>query len=82
MYSTVKIVERNNRPHIIGFGVDGIRLGKIKYDYCYVEWKTFVSRELTFRKQNKWEHDLTVDLMRELEEAEKVKGTILRRLQV
>jgi hypothetical protein len=71
MYCTFKVVERNNRPHIIAFGVDGIRFGEIKHDSTYVEWKTFVTRELAYRKQNELEHKLTKDLMREMGETEK-----------
>jgi hypothetical protein len=74
MYSTVKIVERNNKQHVIGFGVEGLSLGVIKYDYSNVEWKTFVTRELAFRKQEKWEHELTMERIRELEEAEKAEA--------
>jgi len=71
IYCTVKIVERNNRPHIIAFGVDGIRFAEIKYDSTYIEWKTFVTRELAYRKQHKLEHELTENLMREMGETEK-----------
>ncbi|HEV2831971.1 MAG TPA: hypothetical protein VGW31_08315, partial [Hanamia sp.] len=70
MYCTLKLVERNNSPHVIAFGVDGIRFGEIMYDYTYVEWKTFVTRELAYRKQNAWEQELNIDLMRELEETQ------------
>jgi hypothetical protein len=51
--------------------VDGLSLGVIKYEYSYVEWNTFVTRELAYRKQEKWEHELTMKRIRELEEAEK-----------
>jgi hypothetical protein len=71
MYCTLKIVERNNRPHIIAFGVDGIRFAEIMYDFTYVEWRTFVPRELAFRKQVELERELTEELMREMRESEK-----------
>lgn len=71
VYCTIELVERNNRPHMIAFGVEGIRFGEIKYGHTYVEWKTFVTRELAYRKQNEQEHELSVELMRELQEAEK-----------
>ena len=67
MYCTLKAVVRNNKPHIIGFGVDGIRLGEIRYDFTYVEWKTFVNRELAFKNQKELECKLIKDLMLELE---------------
>ena len=70
MYCTIKLVERNNSPHVIAFGVDGIRFGEIMYDCTYVEWKTFVTRELAYRKQNEWEQELNIELMRELEETQ------------
>ena len=70
MYCTLKMIERNNRPHIIGFGVDGIRLGEMMYDLNYVEWKTFVNRELAYSKQKEWEHKLNIELMMELKETE------------
>lgn len=66
MYSTLKIFERNKRPHLIAFGVDGIRFGEIMYDFSYVEWKTFVNREMAFRQQKELEHDLNQELMQEL----------------
>lgn len=71
MYCTLQIVERNKRPHIIAFGVDGIRFAEINYDLNYVEWKTFVTRKLAYSKQNELEHELTDDLMRELEATER-----------
>jgi hypothetical protein len=70
-YCTYEIVERNNRPHIIAFGADGIRFAKIMYNSTYVEWKTFVTRELAYRKQNEIERKLKVDLMRKMVESEK-----------
>ena len=71
VYCTIKIVERNNRPHIIAFGVDGIRFAEIVCDGSYVEWKTFVPRDFAYRKQIQLEHELTEDLMREMRESEK-----------
>ena len=71
MYCTLKIVERNNRPHIIAFGVDGIRFAEIMYDGSYIEWRTFVPRELAYRKQVELEQELTEQLMREMRESEK-----------
>ncbi len=71
MYCTIKPVIRNNSPHVIAFGVDGIRFGKVICDCNYVEWKTFVTRELAYRKQNEWEQELNIDLMRELQETQK-----------
>jgi hypothetical protein len=71
MYCTVKIVEKNNRPQVIAFGVDGIRFGEIKYNFTYVEWKTFVNREIAFPQQKKWEHEVNKELMQELREAKR-----------
>ena len=71
MYCTLKIVERNNRPHIIAFGVDGIRFAEIMNDGSYIEWRTFVPRELAYRKQVELEQELTEQLMREMRESEK-----------
>ena len=71
MYCTLKIVERNNRPHIIAFGVDGIRFAEIMNDGSYIEWRTFVPRELAYRKQVELEQELTEELMREMRESEK-----------
>jgi hypothetical protein len=71
MYCNLKIVERDNKPHIIAFGVDGLRFGEIKYDYSYVEWKTFVNREMTFHQQDELEHELTNELMQTLKDAER-----------
>lgn len=70
MYCTLQIHKRNNKPHIISFGVDGIRFAEIMYDWTYIEWRTFVPRELAFREQVKLEHELTEELMREMWESE------------
>ena len=72
MYSNGKIVEKNNKHHIIGFGVDGIRLGEVKFmsNYSYVEFKTFVTRKLAFSAQKKLERELFESLVDELESAE------------
>jgi hypothetical protein len=71
VYCTIQMVERNNRPHLIAFGVEGIRFAEIKYDSTYVEWKTFVTRELAYREQKELEQALADDLVSDLEEAEK-----------
>lgn len=71
LYSTQKEVERNNRPHLIAFGVDGIRFAEIMYDGTYIEWKTFVPRDLAFRQQKEWEHKLSERLLKDLKESEK-----------
>ncbi|MEO6893544.1 MAG: hypothetical protein ABI136_00845 [Ginsengibacter sp.] len=72
MYSHVKFVERNNKPHIIGFGVDGIRLGEVKCEpkYSYVEWKTFVTRKIAYGFQKKMERELFKELVVEMQIAE------------
>ena len=71
VYSQIKLIQKNNRIHIIGFGIDGLRLGEVKYDMTYVEWKTFVSRDLTYRKQDEIEKELIEDLRIQIEEAVK-----------
>lgn len=71
MYCTLKIDERNNRPHVIAFDADGIRFGEIKYNFSYIEWKTFVNREIAFHQQKKLERELNKELMQELKKAER-----------
>lgn len=71
VYSQVKLIRQPHRIHIIGFGIDGLRLGEVKYDMSYVEWKTFVSRDLTYPKQDKMEHELIEHLRIEIAEAVK-----------
>jgi hypothetical protein len=71
VYCNIKIVKRDDKPHVIAFGVDGVRFGEIKYDFTYVEWKTFINREITFRQQQEWEYELAIDVMRQLDAAEK-----------
>lgn len=83
MYSHIKMVDRHNKPHIIGFGVDGIRLGEIKYElsYNYVEWKTFVTRKIAYGFQKKMERELFKELVEEMQIAEEEKcdrDTLLR----
>ena len=70
VYCSIKLVERNNKPYLIAFGVDGIRFGKILHGFTYVEWKTFVPRELAYSKQKEWENELNEKLLRELKESE------------
>ncbi|MGN6601807.1 MAG: hypothetical protein ACTHK8_05105 [Ginsengibacter sp.] len=70
MYCTLKMDKRNNKPHLIAFGVDGIRFAEIMYDFTYVEWRTFVPRQLAFREQVELEQELAEELMQEMRESE------------
>ena len=69
LYCTQKLVQSKKSSYLVAFGVDGIRFGRIKHNGRYVEWKTFVTREMADARQKAWERSLNMQRLLELPEA-------------
>ena len=69
-YGQNKMIEKGSNTHIIGFRPQGLQFGLVKYNSTYIEWKTFVNRELAFRSQEKMERDAIRQLKAGIEAVE------------
>ena len=55
-------IEKNEKMYTIGFCRDGFLLGEVKYNNVWLEWKTFVSRNLARADQDEMEKELMEQL--------------------
>jgi hypothetical protein len=62
VYAPCKIIKKDKKQCIIGFCIDGLGLGVLKYNRRNLEWKTFISKDLTFREQDEMEQELIDEL--------------------
>ncbi len=57
-YMHPHILEKNGMIYAIGLCKDGFLLGEVKYNNVWLEWKTFISRNLARADQDEMEKEL------------------------
>lgn len=66
-YLHPNLIEKNGQLYAIGFCRDGLLLGELKHNYVWLEWKTFVSRNLARADQDEMEKELFEQLKDHME---------------
>jgi hypothetical protein len=80
-YAYQNAIEKKVKIYTIGFCKDGFLLGKLKYNNVWLEWKTFVSRNLARADQDEMENELIEQLNEYIETEIKKETTDITKLK-
>ena len=66
VHPAYKLAPKKNRMHIIGFTTHGLMLGDFSVEQMWVQWRTFVTRDLIRADHDEMEHELILQLQVEM----------------